>query len=130
MRRKFPENTRMQVRTLQVTLGVWSKNLFTFTACNLIKIFRSNIFLLYFLAGSMEDILAVLAASMRFSFQIQSSDFTLTSVNSWLLGEMECTPFKECHDYMFCHKAGNVYSTVFNWTLKSPFEGVLTLFCR
>lgn len=80
--------------------------------------------------GSMEDILAVLAASMRFSFQIQSSDFTLTSVNSWLLGEMECTPFKECHDHVFCHKAGNVYGTVFNWTLKSPFEGILTLFCR
>nr|XP_013055556.2 Fanconi anemia group B protein [Anser cygnoides] len=80
--------------------------------------------------GSMEDILAVLAASMRFSFQIQSSDFTLTSVNSWLLGEMECTPFKECHDHIFCHKAGNVYGTVFNWTLKSPFEGILTLFCR
>nr|XP_005015241.3 Fanconi anemia group B protein [Anas platyrhynchos] len=91
-----------------------------------VKMLRDN----SYCTGSMEDILAVLAASMRFSFQIQSSDFTLTSVNSWLLGEMECTPFKECHDYMFCHKAGNVYSTVFNWTLKSPFEGVLTLFCR
>ncbi|NWZ26927.1 FANCB protein, partial [Asarcornis scutulata] len=91
-----------------------------------VKMLRDN----SYCTGSMEDILAVLAASMRFSFQIQSSDFTLTSVNSWLLGEMECTPFKECHDYMFCHKAGNVYGTVFNWTLKSPFEGVLTLFCR
>nr|XP_009506116.1 PREDICTED: Fanconi anemia group B protein [Phalacrocorax carbo] len=80
--------------------------------------------------GSMEDILAVLAVSVRFSFQIVSSDYTLTPVNSWLLGEMECTPFKECHDNIFCHKAGNMYGTVFNWTLKNPFEGVLTLFCR
>ncbi|XP_074952002.1 Fanconi anemia group B protein [Phalacrocorax aristotelis] len=80
--------------------------------------------------GSMEDILAILAVSVRFSFQIVSSDYTLTPVNSWLLGEMECTPFKECHDNIFCHKAGNMYGTVFNWTLKNPFEGVLTLFCR
>ncbi|KFV11386.1 Fanconi anemia group B protein, partial [Tauraco erythrolophus] len=80
--------------------------------------------------GSIEDILAVLAISVRFSFQIVSSDYTLTRVNSWLLGEMECTPFKECHDNIFCHKAGNMYGTVFKWTLKNPFEGVLTLFCR
>ncbi|KFP33396.1 Fanconi anemia group B protein, partial [Colius striatus] len=80
--------------------------------------------------GSMEDILAVLAVSVRFSFQIVSSDWTLTPVNSWLLREMECTPFKACHDNIFCHKAGNVYGTIFNWSLKHPFEGVLTLFCR
>ncbi|XP_068775815.1 Fanconi anemia group B protein isoform X2 [Struthio camelus] len=45
-------------------------------------------------------------------------------------GEMECTPFKECHDNLFCHKAGNLHGTVLNWTLKTPFEGILTLFCR
>ncbi|XP_054069575.1 Fanconi anemia group B protein [Rissa tridactyla] len=91
-----------------------------------VKILKDN----SYCTGSMEDILAVLAVSVRFSFQIVSSDYTLTPVNSWLLGEMECTPFKECHDNIFCHKAGNVYGTVFNWTLKNPFEGVLTLFCR
>ncbi|NXU58015.1 FANCB protein, partial [Turnix velox] len=80
--------------------------------------------------GSVEDILSVLAVSLRFSFQIVSFDCTLTPVKSWLMGEMECTPFKECHDYIFCHKAGNMYSTVFNWNLKNPFEGVLTIFCR
>ncbi|NXD74130.1 FANCB protein, partial [Eolophus roseicapillus] len=80
--------------------------------------------------GSLEDILAALAVSVRFSFQIVSSNCTLTPVNSWLLGEMECTPFKECHDNIFCHKAGIVYGTVFKWTLKNPFEGFLTLFCR
>ncbi|NXH75828.1 FANCB protein, partial [Hydrobates tethys] len=91
-----------------------------------VKMLRDN----SYCTGSMEDILAVLAVSFRFSFQIVSSDCTLTPVNSWLLGEMECIPFKECHDNVFCHKAGNVYGTVFNWTLKNPFEGVLTLFCR
>ncbi|NXT69318.1 FANCB protein, partial [Chaetops frenatus] len=80
--------------------------------------------------GSMEDILSVLAVSVKFSFQIVSCDCTLTPVSSWLLGEMECTPFKECQDNIFCHKAGNVHGTIFNWTLKNPFEGVLTIFCR
>ncbi|KAM6309534.1 Fanconi anemia group B protein [Podargus strigoides] len=91
-----------------------------------VKLLRDN----SYCTGSMEDILAVLAVSVRFSFQIVSSVCTLTPVNSWLLGEMECTPFKECRDNIFCHKEGNVYGTVFNWTLKNPFEGVLTLFCR
>ncbi|NXP15125.1 FANCB protein, partial [Thinocorus orbignyianus] len=91
-----------------------------------VKMLRDN----SYCTGSMEDILALLAVSIRFSFQIVSSDCTLTPVNSWLLGEMECTPFKECCDNIFCHKAGNAYGTVFNWNLKNPFEGVLTLFCR
>ncbi|XP_041272462.1 Fanconi anemia group B protein [Onychostruthus taczanowskii] len=91
-----------------------------------VKMLRDN----SYCTGSMEDILAVLAASVRFSFQIVSCDCTLTPVSSWLLGEMECTPFKECQDNIFCHKAGNVHGTIFNWALKNPFEGVLTIFCR
>ncbi|NXB25657.1 FANCB protein, partial [Rhagologus leucostigma] len=91
-----------------------------------VKMLKNN----SYCTGSVEDILAVLAVSVRFSFQIVSSDCTLTPVSSWLLGEMECTPFKECQDNVFCHKAGNVHGTIFNWTLENPFEGVLTIFCR
>ncbi|NXS21602.1 FANCB protein, partial [Mystacornis crossleyi] len=91
-----------------------------------VKMLRDN----SYCTGSVEDILAVLAVSVRFSFQILSSDCTLTPVSSWLLGEMECTPFKECQDNIFCHKAGNVHGTIFNWTLKNPFEGILIIFCR
>ncbi|NWZ44235.1 FANCB protein, partial [Brachypodius atriceps] len=91
-----------------------------------VKMLRDN----SYCTGSMEDVLAVLAVSVRFSFQIVSCDCTLTPVSSWLLGEMECIPFKECQDHIFCHKAGNVHGTIFNWVLKNPFEGVLTIFCR
>nr|XP_009681925.1 PREDICTED: Fanconi anemia group B protein [Struthio camelus australis] len=91
-----------------------------------VKMLRDN----SYCTGALEDILAVLAVSVRFCFQIVSSACTLTPVNSWLQGEMECTPFKECHDNLFCHKAGNLHGTVLNWTLKTPFEGILTLFCR
>ncbi|NWR46845.1 FANCB protein, partial [Regulus satrapa] len=91
-----------------------------------VKMLRDN----NYCTGSMKDILAVLAVSVRFSFQIVSCDCTLAPVSSWLLGEMECTPFKECQDNIFCHKAGNIYGTIFNWALKNPFEGILTIFCR
>ncbi|KAM4906142.1 Fanconi anemia group B protein [Sylvia borin] len=91
-----------------------------------VKMLRDN----RYCTGSMEDILAVLAVSVQFSFQIVSCDCTLTPISSWLLGEMECTPFKEYQDNVFCHKAGNIHGTIFNWALKNPFEGVLTIFCR
>ncbi|NWY04529.1 FANCB protein, partial [Nothoprocta ornata] len=91
-----------------------------------VKMSRDN----SYCTGSLEDILSALAASIRFSFQIVSSDYTLTPVKSWLLGEMECTPFKECHNNLFCQRVGNLHGTVLNWTQKSPFEGVLTLYCR
>ncbi|NXG40817.1 FANCB protein, partial [Psilopogon haemacephalus] len=91
-----------------------------------VKMLRDN----GYCTGSLEDILAVLAVSARFSFQVVSAACTLTPVISWLLGEMECMPFKECRANLFCHKAGNVYGTILNWTLKNPLEGILTLFCR
>ncbi|KAM9171345.1 Fanconi anemia group B protein isoform 2-T2 [Pangshura tecta] len=80
--------------------------------------------------GTMEDIFSILAVSLKFSFQIVSSDCTLTPVNMWLLSQMECMPIKECPENMFCHRLGSLHGTVFNWNLKTPFEGTLTLFCR
>ncbi|XP_030429149.1 Fanconi anemia group B protein [Gopherus evgoodei] len=80
--------------------------------------------------GTMEDIFSILAVSLKFSFQIVSSDCTLTPVNMWLLSQMGCMPIKECPENMFCHKLGSLHGTVFNWNLKTPFEGTLTLFCR
>ncbi|XP_039376346.1 Fanconi anemia group B protein [Mauremys reevesii] len=80
--------------------------------------------------GTMEDIFSILAVSLKFSFQIVSSDCTLTPVNMWLLSQMECMPIKEWPENMFCHKLGSLRGTVFNWNLKTPFEGTLTLFCR
>ncbi|NXX46296.1 FANCB protein, partial [Tricholaema leucomelas] len=91
-----------------------------------VKMLRDN----GYCTGSMEDILAVLAVAARFSFHVVSAACTLTPVSSWLLREMECMPFKECKANVFCHKAGNMYGTIINWTLKNPLEGILTLFCR
>ncbi|NWR31522.1 FANCB protein, partial [Tachuris rubrigastra] len=118
----FQESEQVTVLCGKILLGLEDISNGRFS----VKMLRNN----SYCTGAMEDILAVLATAVRFSFQIMSSDCTLTPVNSWLLGEMECTPFKECHDNIFCHKAGNVYGTVFNWSLKNPFEGVLTVFCR
>lgn len=120
----------MQVQTASNTGSVNQKCIHIFYIKPDQSIQVKYLYYYYFLAGSTEDIVAILAVSIRFSFQIVSSECTLTRVNSWLLGEMDCVPFKECHDMVFSHKAGNIYGTVFSWTLKSPFEGVLTLFCR
>ncbi|XP_075770577.1 Fanconi anemia group B protein isoform X1 [Pelodiscus sinensis] len=79
---------------------------------------------------TIEDVYAILAVSLKFSFLIVSSDCTLTPVNMWLLTQMECVPIKECPEYMFCHKLGSLHGTIFSWNLKTPFEGILTLFCR
>ncbi|XP_074839456.1 Fanconi anemia group B protein isoform X2 [Carettochelys insculpta] len=79
--------------------------------------------------GAMEDIFAILAVSLKFSFQIVSPDCTLTTVKLWLLSQMECVPVKECPENMFCHKFGSPHGTVFSWNPKTPFKGILTLFC-
>ncbi|XP_019380226.1 PREDICTED: Fanconi anemia group B protein [Gavialis gangeticus] len=80
--------------------------------------------------STMEDVFAILGVSLKFSFHIISSECTLTLVNMWLQDQMKCTPIKECPENMVCHKLGSLHGTVFNWNLKTPFKGNLTLFCR
>ncbi|XP_005037432.1 PREDICTED: Fanconi anemia group B protein [Ficedula albicollis] len=126
-KQNHPNDSLQQSRKITVLCGKTLLNLEDISNGRYsVKMLREN----SYCTGSMQDILAVLAVSVRFSFQIVSCDCTLTPVRSWLLGEMECTPFKECQDNMFCHKAGNVHGTIFNWALKNPFEGVLTIYCR
>ncbi|XP_027691092.1 Fanconi anemia group B protein isoform X2 [Vombatus ursinus] len=78
----------------------------------------------------MEDLFALLAVFHKFCFQITSPDCTLTSVKTWLLGHMECETVKEFPDSFFCKSLGALHGTFFNWKQKTPFEGILTVYCR
>ncbi|XP_070606889.1 Fanconi anemia group B protein isoform X2 [Erythrolamprus reginae] len=80
--------------------------------------------------GSTEDLLALCAISHKSSFQIISSDCTLFPVSKRLLEQMECAPIEKYPDYMVCWKSGNLNGALFNWNLKTPFVGFLTIFCR
>uniref|UniRef100_A0A8D2J2R4 FA complementation group B n=1 Tax=Varanus komodoensis TaxID=61221 RepID=A0A8D2J2R4_VARKO len=79
--------------------------------------------------GSLKDLVALCALSHKLAFQI-TSDYTLIVINTWLTKQMECTPIKECPDYVICCKSGNLNGTLFKWNPKGPFEGTLTIFCR
>uniref|UniRef100_A0A8D0GQ85 FA complementation group B n=1 Tax=Sphenodon punctatus TaxID=8508 RepID=A0A8D0GQ85_SPHPU len=81
-------------------------------------------------ADSLEDIFAIITVYCKFSFQIFSPECTLTPLNTWLREQMKCVPIKVCPENMFCHKSGSLHGTLFNWNLKTPFEGALTVFCR
>ncbi|XP_062983598.1 Fanconi anemia group B protein [Elgaria multicarinata webbii] len=84
----------------------------------------------YKYTGSVKDLVALCAVSHKVSFRITSPDCTLIPISTWLLEQMECTPIKEYPDYMICCKSGNLNGTLFKWNLKTPFEGILTVFCR
>lgn len=81
-------------------------------------------------ADSMKDLVVLCAVSHKQSFQIISPDCTLVPVNTWLLEQMGCVPIKEYPDSMICCKSGCLNGTLFKWTLHTPFEGTLTVFCR
>ncbi|XP_074048521.1 Fanconi anemia group B protein [Macrotis lagotis] len=78
----------------------------------------------------MEDFFARLAVFHKFHFQIISPDFTLTSVKTWLLRQMECETIKEFPNSFLCKSLGALHGTIFNWKQKIPFEGILTVYCR
>ncbi|XP_051840449.1 Fanconi anemia group B protein isoform X1 [Antechinus flavipes] len=77
-----------------------------------------------------EDLFALLAVFHKFCFQITSPDYTLTSVKTWLFEHMGCETIKEFPDYFLCTILGALHGTLFNWKQKTPFEGILTIYCR
>ncbi|XP_053863403.1 Fanconi anemia group B protein isoform X2 [Malaclemys terrapin pileata] len=126
-RRKYQDGNLQESRQLTLLCGKISLCLEDISSGKYsVNLLRNN----SHCTGIMEDIFAILAISLKFSFQIVSSDCTLTPVNMWLLSQMECMPIKECPENMFCHKLGSLHGTIFNWNLQTPFEGTLTLFCR
>uniref|UniRef100_A0A8C3P7Q0 FA complementation group B n=1 Tax=Chrysemys picta bellii TaxID=8478 RepID=A0A8C3P7Q0_CHRPI len=126
-RRKYQDGNLQESRQLTLLCGKISLCLEDISSGKYsVNLLRNN----SHCTGIMEDIFAILAISLKFSFQIVSSDCTLTPVNMWLLSQMECMPIKECPENMFCHKLGSLRGTIFNWNLQTPFEGTLTLFCR
>ncbi|XP_060625976.2 Fanconi anemia group B protein [Anolis sagrei] len=80
--------------------------------------------------GSMQDLVALCAVSHKRSFQITSTDCTLNPINTWLQEQMQCTPVKEFPEYVTCCKFGNLNGTLFRWNQRTPFDGILTVFCR
>ncbi|XP_007668604.2 Fanconi anemia group B protein [Ornithorhynchus anatinus] len=82
------------------------------------------------LTGFVEDLFATLAVFDKFCFQITSPDYKLTSVAPWLIEDLECELIKEFPGHLLCKKPGDVQGTLFNWSQKMPFEGILEVFCR
>uniref|UniRef100_A0A8C8SKR7 FA complementation group B n=1 Tax=Pelusios castaneus TaxID=367368 RepID=A0A8C8SKR7_9SAUR len=125
-RKKYQNGNLQESKTLTLLCGKISLNLEDISSGKYsVNLLRNN----SHYTDTMEDIFAILAVALKFSFHIVSSDYTLTPVKMWLLSQMECMPIKECPENMFCHKLGSLHGTVFNWNLKTPFEGILTLFC-
>ncbi|XP_061483145.1 Fanconi anemia group B protein isoform X2 [Rhineura floridana] len=83
----------------------------------------------YKYTGSINDLVALCAVSLKLSFQITSFDCTLISINTWLQEQMECAPIKEYPDFLVCCKSGNLSGTLLQWNLITPFKGTLTVFC-
>ncbi|XP_038613266.1 Fanconi anemia group B protein [Tachyglossus aculeatus] len=90
-----------------------------------IKLSRQNSF-----TGFVEDLFATLAIFHKFCFQISSPDYKLTSVAPWLIEDLECEVIEEFPGHLLCKKPGSVQGSLFNWSQKMPFEGILEVFCR
>ncbi|CAH2219610.1 Hypothetical predicted protein [Pelobates cultripes] len=79
---------------------------------------------------SLEDVFAVLSAFQKCSFHLLSPDYTLKSVQIWLIGQMQGEPVEHIPDIICSRKPGNNQGTLFIWNSKNPFEGTLTVFYR
>uniref|UniRef100_A0A6J0T1D4 Fanconi anemia group B protein n=1 Tax=Pogona vitticeps TaxID=103695 RepID=A0A6J0T1D4_9SAUR len=80
--------------------------------------------------GSMTDLVSLCAVSHKLSLQITSPNCTLNPISTWLQDQMECAPIKEFPDHMICCRSGDLNGTLFKWNLNTPFEAILTVFCR
>ncbi|XP_042315764.1 Fanconi anemia group B protein isoform X2 [Sceloporus undulatus] len=97
---------------------------------NLVEIFSGKYSVNLKETGSMKDLVTLCAVLYKQSFQITSTDYTLNPINTWLQKQMECIPIKEFPEYVICCKSGNLNGTLFKWNLRTPFDGILTVFCR
>ncbi|XP_047571245.1 Fanconi anemia group B protein isoform X1 [Lutra lutra] len=78
----------------------------------------------------MEDLFALLTVFKKTCFQITSSNYSLTSMKTWLLEYMKCEEIKEFPEICFCKMPGSFYGTLFQWKQKTPFEGILIIYSR
>ncbi|XP_007951033.2 Fanconi anemia group B protein, partial [Orycteropus afer afer] len=78
----------------------------------------------------MEDYFVLLATLDRFCFQVTSSDHTLTSMKTWFLEYLHCEVIREFPEIWFCKRPGIFYGTLFKWNQRTPYEGILLVYCR
>ncbi|XP_066105710.1 Fanconi anemia group B protein [Saccopteryx bilineata] len=78
----------------------------------------------------MEDLFALLAALRKTCLQVTSPRYALTPMKAWLLELMKCEVIKEFPEICFCTEPENLYGTLFHWQQRTPFEGVLIVYCR
>ncbi|RXM32719.1 Fanconi anemia group B protein [Acipenser ruthenus] len=76
-----------------------------------------------------EDVFALIAVSRKWSFQIHSHNHTLGDLNEWLLGQMQCQRVGVNPDYLLLNNQGASGVILFNWKIKSAFEGTLHIKC-
>ncbi|MGH0145288.1 UNVERIFIED_CONTAM: hypothetical protein FKN15_005035 [Acipenser sinensis] len=76
-----------------------------------------------------EDVFALIAVSRKWSFQIHSHNHTLGDLNEWLLGQMQCQRVGVNPDYLLLNNQGASGVILFNWKIKSAFEGTLHILC-
>ncbi|KAM5236358.1 Fanconi anemia group B protein-like [Ctenodactylus gundi] len=78
----------------------------------------------------MEDLFALLATLHKSCFQITSTHYTLYSMKAWLLEHMKSEVIKEFPEMYFSNRPDSFYGTLFKWKQRTPFEGILTVYCR
>ncbi|MBN3303084.1 FANCB protein, partial [Amia calva] len=79
---------------------------------------------------AVEDFLSLTAVLKKRTFQIRSVDRTLCDISKWLLGPMQCQQLAVNPDYLLWNKSTASDLMLFNWEVKSAFEGLLIIHSR